>query len=448
MVVATERSAVQCPALFLCAPASGQGKTTVSAGIARYHTQQGKRVRVFKTGPDYLDPLILERACGHPVAQLDLWMVGERECRRQLYDAACEADLIIIEGVMGMFDGDPSGADMAETFGIPIAIVINARAMAQTFGAIALGLATHRPSLKIAGVIANALGSQRHQDLISESIPAGIDLLGCIPNHADMGLPERHLGLVHPHEVDDIDQRLDHIASLISNTGLATLPSAVTFTNASNDMQEQLEPRLDGVRIGVARDDAFTFIYAANIKLLEAMGAECVYFSPLNDRELPEVDALWLPGGYPELHMQRLAANRSMHESFIAFHASGNKILAECGGMLYLMNTLTDVNGQSIPMLGLLPGEGIMRDRGGCQGMQYAPLPAGELRAHAHHRTRCEGTLEPVAFGRRQRHPAPGEPIYQAGAITASYLHLYFPSNPQAVAALFAREPLSQSQLA
>ena len=197
-----------CPALFFCAPASGQGKTTITAGIARYHRNQGLDVRVFKTGPDYLDPLILERASGQAVTQLDLWMVGEDECKRILYQAATEADLILVEGVMGMFDGNPSGADMAEYFGIPVAIVIDARSMAQTFGAIALGLAMHRPQLCIAGVIANALGSERHQQLISESMPEAIKLLGCVRRHPEAALPERHLGLVHPHEVDDIDEQI------------------------------------------------------------------------------------------------------------------------------------------------------------------------------------------------------------------------------------------------
>lgn len=434
--MADRRQPVQCPALFFCAPASGQGKTTVTAAIARYHSQRGKRVRVFKTGPDYLDPLILEQACGYPVAQLDLWMVGETECRRQLFEAAASADLILVEGVMGMFDGNPSGADMAETFDIPVAIVINARAMAQTFGAIALGLATHRSSLKIAGVIANALGSQRHRDLITESVPESIKLLGTLSNHAGMGLPERHLGLVQPQEVDDIDERLDHLASLIEGTQLAELPAPVTFNDG---VSQEVTAKLDGVTVGIARDEAFTFIYAANVRLLESMGATCVYFSPMHDKQLPDVDALWFPGGYPELHMPALTSNVTLHEDIARFSASGKKILAECGGMLYLMNSITSVKGQRSSMVGLLPGDGIMRERGGCQGMQYAVLPEGEFRAHAHHRTRCENTLEPIAYGRRPHHPAPGEPIYQSAGITASYLHLYFPSNPGAVSALFAK---------
>jgi cobyrinic acid a,c-diamide synthase len=424
-----------CPALFFCAPASGQGKTTITAGIARYHRNQGRDVRVFKTGPDYLDPLILERASGQPVTQLDLWMVGEAECKRILYQAASEADLILIEGVMGMFDGNPSGADMAEFFGIPVAIVIDARSMAQTFGAIALGLACHRPQLSIAGVIANALGSERHQQLIAEAMPEAVKLLGCVRRHPEAALPERHLGLVHPHEVEDIEERLDALADIMEQSGLTDLPVAVSFEDGVATSPDAL---LAGLNIGIAKDDAFSFIYAANIKLLEKMGANCKYFSPINDHDLPQVDALWLPGGYPELHHQALAANQAMRDQIREFYRQGKKILAECGGMLYLMDTLTDVDGKSADMVGIMPGQGIMRDRGGCQGMQYAPLPEGEIRAHAHHRTRCENTMEPVSHGRRLRHPAPGEPIYQNENLTASYLHFYFPSNPEAIARLLS----------
>ena len=423
----------QCPALFFCAPASGQGKTAITAGVARCQRRRGLDVRVFKTGPDYLDPLILEQAAGHPVRQLDLWMMGEEHCKSALYAASLEADLILIEGVMGMFDGAPSGADMAAFFGIPIVIVIHARAMAQSFAAVALGLATFRPQLPIAGVVANAIGSRRHADLIADAMPDGLPLLGCVPDSAEMVLPERHLGLVQPHEVSGIDRKLDQIAAVVEQAGLGRLPDAVGFHPGAVEPPPRL---LESCVIAVARDAAFLFIYAANIKLLEDMGARCVYFSPLHDRAVPDCDALWLPGGYPELYLQPLAANAAMRRSVARLSARGTKILAECGGMLYLMESLTDVRGERAEMLGLLPGRGIMRDRGGCQGMQYAGLPEGEIRAHAHHRTRCEGTLTPLAYGRRLRHDAPGEPIYRQDHITASYLHLYFPSNPAAVAAL------------
>jgi len=363
-----------------------------------------------------------------------MWMVGKEECRQLLYEAAKESDLILVEGVMGMFDGNPSGADMAEYFGIPVAIIIDAKAMAQTFGAIALGLVTHRPGLEIAGVIANNLGSQRHQDLITESLPESIRLLGSVRRHPDCGLPERHLGLIHPHEVADIDDRLDALGQIMNSAGLTRFPEKIIFSPGHTP----IPPRhLQGITIAIARDDAFTFIYAANVKLLEDMGASIRFFSPLCDSALPDVDALWLPGGYPELHQRRLSSNIAMKQAITQFHRSRGKILAECGGMLYLMESLTDVNGDRVEMLGLISGDAIMRDRGGCQGMQTAPLPQGEVRAHAHHRTRCENTAEPIAFGIRARHPAPGEPIYQQDNITASYLHLYFPSNPTAISKLF-----------
>ncbi len=453
-------AAADCPALFFCAPASGQGKTTITAAIARYHKNLGRDVRVFKTGPDYLDPLILERACGNPVVQLDLWMVGEQECKQLIFEAAQIADLILVEGVMGMFDGNPSSADMAAYFDIPIAIIIDARSMAQTFAAIALGLTQHRAGLKIAGCIANNISSDRHQQLIEDAMPEAIPgaipeaipgavsqsktgapkLLGCVRRHPDHALPQRHLGLVHPHEIDDIDKRLDALADIMHTSGLTSLPQPVCFKPANITPPTAAHKSLKGKTIAIAKDDAFTFIYAANIQLLESMGARCIDFSPTQDHKTPAADALWLPGGYPELHMEKLSRNLPMANSIKHFYAAGKPILAECGGMLYLMETLTDVAGNSANMLGLLAGHGVMRERGGCQGMQTAPLPEGEIRAHAHHRTQCEKTIAPIAHGKRTHHPAPGEPIYRQKNLTASYLHLYFPSNPQAIALLFKGE--------
>jgi len=448
------QSAAMCPALFFCAPASGQGKTTITAGIARYHKNKGLDVRVFKTGPDYLDPLILAQASGNPVTQLDLWMVGTETCKHYLYEAALEADLILIEGVMGMFDGNPSGADMAQYFGIPVVAIIDARAMAQTFGAVAYGLATYKPvstyqdnngcNLKFAGVIANKVGSERHAELITDSMPENVVLLACLQRDDTLMLPERHLGLVFPQEVADIDQRLDAIAKVIGTTNLCSLPDKVEFQPAEIEPYpaELINGKLAGKKIGIAKDAAFTFIYAANERFLHQMGAELIYFSPLKDKTLPDVDALWFPGGYPELHMETLQNNLSMKASIEDFFSAGNKILAECGGMLYLQNTLTNLNGQKFDMVGIIPGDGVMRDRGGCQGMQYAPIlgndnPAGEVKAHAHHRSRSENTLEPIAFGRRLRHPAPGEAIVRSNGLLATYLHLYFSSNPEVILEIF-----------
>ena len=428
---------VLCPALFLSAPASGQGKTTITAGLSRYFKNQGKTVRVFKTGPDYLDPQILAQASGEAVEPLDLWMAGENDCKHKLYEAAKVADLILIEGAMGMFDGDPSSADLAATFGIPIAIVMDVKGMAQTAAALASGLANFRDDYQVAGLIANNCGSERHSQLIRDALPESLPLIAALPRNPEVTLPERHLGLVQAAEIrDELEQCIERAAVWIEEAGLTELPAPIEFKPTEIPQPKKL---LQGRRIGIAKDEAFSFIYAANIQLLEAMGAECYYFSPLYDSYLPEVDALWFPGGYPELHATKLAENASMALAIREFFEADKTILAECGGFLYTMETLTDLEGNIYPMLGLMQGHGAMRGRSGCQGMQTAVLPEGDVRAHAHHRSRSESTPEPIAHGRRQRHPAPGEAIYRERGLTATYLHLFFPSNAEAVADIFGQ---------
>ncbi|MDO8695882.1 MAG: cobyrinate a,c-diamide synthase, partial [Pseudomonas sp.] len=283
----------QCPALLIAAPASGQGKTTVTAALARLHTRQGRRVRVFKCGPDFLDPMILARASGNPVYQLDLWMVGEAESRRLLWEAAGEADLILIEGVMGLFDGAPSAADLSRHFGVPVLGVIDAGAMAQTFGALAFGLAHFQPDLPFAGVLANRTGSLRHGDILRDSLPPALRWFGALPRSAAVELPRRHLGLIQAQELADLDARLDAAADAIAASASTDLPLPVNF--AVPDAQA-IEPLLADVRIGVARDAAFAFTYQANLDLLRQLGAELVFFSPLTATELPKIDSLYLPG--------------------------------------------------------------------------------------------------------------------------------------------------------
>jgi cobyrinic acid a,c-diamide synthase len=433
---------VSCPALFLSAPASGQGKTTITAALARMLRRQGKVVRVFKTGPDYLDPQILEQASGQPVEQIDLWMAGEAWCQNKFYEAARVADLILIEGAMGMFDGEPSSADLAARFGVPIAIVMDVKGMAQTAAAVVKGLAEFRSDVEVVGLIANKCGTERHRQLIEDALPDGIPLLASLQRSEDVALPERHLGLVQASEVaDELEQRFEAGADWLEQAGVGNILErfkAVEFLPAAPEAA--VEPLLAGKRVGVARDAAFSFIYESNLQLLRDLGAEIEFFSPLTDASLPRVDSLWFPGGYPELHTESLSANTPLISELREFHAQNKPILAECGGLLYCLETLTDLEGDQYPMAGLMPGHGAMRGKRGCQGMQTAPLPEGEVRAHAHHRSRSDSTPDPVAYGRRQRHPAPGEAIYREGNLTATYLHLFFPSNPQAIARVFGPE--------
>jgi cobyrinic acid a,c-diamide synthase len=433
---------VSCPALFLSAPASGQGKTTICAALARMLRRQGKTVRVFKTGPDYLDPQILEQASGQPVEQIDLWMAGEDWCQNKFYEAAQVADLILIEGAMGMFDGEPSSADLAARFGVPVAIVMDVKGMAQTAAALVKGLAEFRSDVEVVGLIANKCGTERHRQLIEDALPANIPLIASLARSEEVALPERHLGLVQASEVaEELELRFEAGADWLEQAGIGDILQhckTVEFSPAA--VPAPLAPVLAGKRVGVARDAAFSFIYESNLQLLRDLGAEVEFFSPLADKALPAVDSLWFPGGYPELHSEALAANTAILGELRQFHANDTPILAECGGLLYCLESLTDLQGDKFPMAGLLAGHGAMRGKRGCQGMQTAPLPEGEVRAHAHHRSRSEQTPEPIAFGRRQRHPAPGESIFREGNLTATYLHLFFPSNPMAIAELFKPE--------
>lgn len=422
-----------CPALLIAAPASGQGKTTVTAALARLHARQGRRVRVFKCGPDFLDPMILARASGHPVYQLDLWMIGEVESRRLLWEAAGEADLILIEGVMGLFDGSPSAADLARHFGVPVLGVINGAAMAQTFGALAVGLATYQPDLPFAGVLGNRVGSQRHSDLIRDSLPDWIRWYGALPRSAEVELPSRHLGLVQAEELADLDARLDAAADALAASAEVALPPAVAFAAPA---AEPLEPWLEGVRIGVARDTSFAFLYQGNLDLLQRLGAELVFFSPLVDTELPAVDSLYLPGGYPELHLPQLAGNPAMAAAIRAHHQAGKPILAECGGMLYLLEALTDAAGQSAELLGLLPGRAVMQKRLAALALQEAALPEGTLRGHTFHHSLLESPEAPLVRGLCPNDKPVAEAVYRIGRLTASYIHFYLPSNPRAAAEL------------
>lgn len=423
-----------CPALFITAPGSNHGKTTITAALARYHVEQGRKVRVFKSGPDFLDPMILERACGQPVYQLDLWMMGEAECRRLLYEAALEADLILIEGVMGLFDGGPCSADVAELFSVPVLAVINATGSAQTLGAIAYGLANYRPGLQFAGVLANNVASSRHTEMIMQGMPTDLGYFGGIPRDSQFIFPERHLGLVQAEEVLDLESRMLAAATAIAATGLTNLPEAVEFTSPDQETPSQM---LSGIRIGIARDTAFSFIYAANLDLLRAMGATLMFFSPLADSVLPDIDSLYLPGGYPELHLQTLQANLAMKAALQTHVQQGKPIYAECGGMLYLLESIIDKNGNRADMVGLLPGQAIMQPRLKGLGYQFAPMPGGVLRGHTFHHSLIETPLAPIAFGERLHNTSEGEAIYQLNRLTASYLHCYFASNPTAAAQLF-----------
>jgi cobyrinic acid a,c-diamide synthase len=423
-----------CPALLVSAPASGQGKTSVTAAMARWHTRQGRRVRVFKTGPDFLDPMVLERASGAPAYQLELWMGGQADVRARLYDAAGEADLILVEGVMGLFDGSPSSADLAQQFGLPVLAVIDGSAMAQTFGALACGLAGYRDGLSMYGVAANRIGSAYHAQLLRESLPPALHWLGALPRDPALTLPERHLGLVPAAELGDTDARLDALADAWAQHASTTLPPPVAFEPAQVD---PIAPLLRGLRIAIACDAAFCFLYPANLELLREAGAQLCFFSPLAGESLPDCDAVWLPGGYPELHLAALSQQRNLHAALRVHRDAGKPILAECGGLLFALDALADRDGNQEAMAGLLSGKAALQPRLAALGLQGVDLPEGTLRGHTFHYAAAEVNATPLAHAFNPNGGPSKEAVYRDRRLTASFVHFYFPSNPDAAQRLF-----------
>lgn len=445
-------AAAFCAAVLVAAPASGQGKTTVAVALARLHARRGLRVRAFKCGPDFLDPHWLALATGAPVHSLDLWMTGEADCRARLHTAAAESDLLVIEGVMGLFDGTPSAADLARRFGLPVLAVIDAHAMAGTFGALAYGLQNFRDGLPWAGVLANRVASERHGQMLKDALRDPSQWLGALPRDARFSLPERHLGLVAATELGDALARLDAAADVLADTPLGRMPvdklPQVRFEASASDEAQAVPPLLAGRTIAIARDAAFSFIYPANLDVLTALGAKLSFFSPLAGDALPACDAVWLPGGYPELHAQALSACTPIRESLAAHVAAGKPVWAECGGMMALFDELAQQDGAQVHRLwGLLPGRVTMQKRLAGLGPQQLSLGGHVLRGHTFHYSSCETPLEPVAHtarpGATQAVGArAGEALYVHGPVRASYFHAWFASSPQATARLFGAMPI------
>ncbi|MCS6810799.1 MAG: cobyrinate a,c-diamide synthase [Tepidimonas sp.] len=433
-----------CPTLLIAAPASGQGKTSVTAALARLHARQGRRVRVFKCGPDFLDPQWLELASGQPVDNLDLWMNGEADVRARLARAAAQADLILVEGVMGLYDGQPSAADLAQRLGIPVLAVVEASAMAGTFGALVHGLRRYWPGLPWAGVLANRVAGTGHAQMLQAGLRDGDGpWWGALPRSEGFALPQRHLGLTQAGELPDALARLDALADALEGTPLGQLawPEWQRWgVELGQPAEPASQPWLAARRIAVARDAAFSFIYPANVETLHALGAEVVFFSPLADEPVAEADALWLPGGYPELHAPALAAARRTRMSVLRHVHAGRPVWAECGGMMVLFDGLTLTDGTRVPMWGLLPGEVRMQARLAALGPQAWDTPWGELRGHTFHHSVVQTPLAPASYTQPVSPGGRGEAILRCGPVRASYFHAWFASNPRAVAQLFLPE--------
>ncbi len=419
---------------MIAAAGSASGKTILCAALARYHINAGRTVQVVKLGPDFLDPMILQVASGRPVYNLDWWMMGETHCRRLLYELATTCDVLLVESLLGLHDQSPSNAWLAGELDLPVTLLLNVERYAETAGAIVQGMQHFAGRCDVSSVIGNRAGGECHHARVAASMPAGVHYRGSLGEHPSLALPVRHLGLVQGHELPELSAQLNVAAGYLEEAGLdLSMPS---FTVRRPVDVETPGCLLEGKVIAVARDRVFSFIYAANIDALQALGARIVYFSPLADEVVPECDALWLPGGYPELALEDLAAATTTQASVLAHVRAGRPGLAECGGMMYLGRSITDVAGRRAAMCNAFDAEFTMHRRFQSIGHQVLALNARQIHGHSFHHSRLSCSAEPIGYWRK-RQGGQGEAVFRIGGMTLSYGHLYFAQAPEVAAECF-----------
>lgn len=347
---------------IISAPRSGSGKTTVTLGLLAAYRRRGIKVRAAKAGPDYIDTAFHAAATGAPGVNLDTWAMPPSLLDTLAGEAARAAELLVIEGAMGLYDGIPgapgrsgSAADLAVHLGLPVILVLDVSGQSQTAAALVRGLAAHDPRLRIAGVLLNRVGSERHRQLVGDAMAAlGVPVLGAVMRDNTLKLPERHLGLVQAGEHADLAARLERLAAMAERCiDLdAVLAGAGSFHCLAGTNTPPLPP--PGQRIALANDAAFSFVYSHVISGWRRSGAEVVLFSPLADAPPPgDCDCCWLPGGYPELHAGKLAAAQGF-KAGLAHFAESRPVHGECGGYMVLGKVLVDVEGVPHAMAGLL----------------------------------------------------------------------------------------------
>jgi cobyrinic acid a,c-diamide synthase len=444
------------PRLVIAGTASNVGKTTVTLALLAAFAAKGRVVQAFKAGPDFIDPGHHTAVTGRPSRNLDGWMLG-RDVNREIFErAAAGADLSLIEGMMGLFDGSSpvgdvgSTAELAKQLEAPVLLVIDGSAMARSAAAIVQGFSRFDPALNVAGVLFNRVNSDGHYRLLKEAVEQSVNIavVGYLRSDKNVSIPDRHLGLITAIEqgtaelyarlaqaaAETVD--LDRIEQLAVSAGKWPLPPS------------QPAPRRHGrrIKIGVAQDRAFCFYYPDNLDLLQSAGAKLVRFSPIADQDLPDVEMLYLGGGYPELHAEALAENFPMRQAIRAFSERGGTIYAECGGMMYLTDAIRDFDGRGHEMVGLFPAEAVMRKPGLTLGYRSVELSQScilgargtVVRGHEFHYSALspKGSLSYACELTDARGESKGPDGLITGRTVALYTHLHFKSHPQIAEAL------------
>ncbi len=442
--------AISAPRILIGAPASGGGKTTFTCGLLHALVRRGKATAACKCGPDYIDPMFHSEVIGAQSRNLDLFFSGEEQVRRLVADSAAVNDVIVIEGVMGYYDGiavsdEASAWHVACATDTPAVLVIDGRGRARSIAAEVAGFARFREGSRVAGVVLNRVSPMLYPRL-KELVEAetGVRVYGHLPVLEDCSLESRHLGLVTASEVADLREKLDKLASVMEETvdidGLLELAATAPDLDSPAWHEEEPVPCARAPRIAVAHDDAFCFYYADALRLLEDLGAELVRFSPLADAALPEgVSGLYLGGGYPELHVRELSENASMRASIACAIESGMPTVAECGGFMYLHEQLEGDDGTTLPQVGAISGTSYKTPKLGRFG--YIDITAqqdglladaGEsLPAHEFHYWDSDNPGSAFSAKKPQSSRS-WECAFSTPSLYAGYPHLYLPGRPAA----------------
>ena len=434
---------VRTPRIVVAGTHSGAGKTTIASGLMAALVNRGLRVAPFKVGPDFIDPSYHALATGRPGRNLDAFLSGPELVGPLFAHGVRGADVAVVEGVMGLFDGKSGGGELASTAHVaklldaPVVLVVDGSAMARSAAAMVHGYATFDPELNVAGVVLNRVGSATHERMLRDALaPLGIPVLGVLRRDAAVSTPDRHLGLVPAAERrKEAQESIDALGIVVARS--LDLDAAMRLASSAGSLRAEPwspeapeEERTPEVRVSVAAGPSFSFLYEENVELMEGAGAEVIHFDPTSDRDLPDgTDALYLGGGFPEAYSDALSANEPMKESVARFAGGGRPVVAECGGLLYLAREL-----DGKPMCGVLDASARMTDRltlGYREARATHDSPLAEenasVRGHEFHYSAVEpGAGENPAWDLAGR----GAEGFMAGAVHASYLHTHWAATP------------------
>lgn len=439
----------------LAATHSGAGKTTITAGILGAFKKRGHMVQAFKTGPDYIDPAFHSFITQKPAYNLDSFLLDDHTLRHLFAKHAQSADVAVVEGVMGLFDGmggtedKGSTAYLAKCLNLPVILVIDGSGQARSAAALVKGFATFDSEVKLAGVIVNKVSTKNHYDIIKQAVETttGIPCVGYVTKNQNVQLTSRHLGLVPAGEVENLNQKLDEVVTMIESS--IDLDAILAMSRCSKPLPtshslDAQRGKYKGLSVAVAKDQSFSFYYEDNLQLMTDLGLKLIYFSPMADASIPEADFLYIGGGFPEVFGKALSENTQMKASIKAFADANKPIYAECGGLMYLCQAIVDLEGQRHEMLGLIQGEAVMTGKLKHFGYNFINVSRAiseasiRMKGHEFHRSeiRFEEASQRGEMGYTLHKERNGEALepwtcgYRYKNAFGAYAHIHFYTEP------------------